>query len=642
MAVDINAELKKSTEKTNVFKIYKEYKKDYDELKKKSGDSQELANKKLKQPLDDFVKWRKKHTTNAKTLTDELIKQLKQVKGSGLETDKLIKRVFLNSLKKIKPEITPILIEELKKVLSCSNLQSYQFNLTYHIPVKSVDLFGIFESSPDDRIGKLFYEPKNISFNTFPYSMNRQMYDRTQNLNQPYTAVAGSNYLGTSQQNLFDITYVESYLDIPTNQTIQGSFFKVDLKPRQTFPSIDEFLNDYYSTIDILDYKTFFANLVDYVTGAISFGRGDGKLKLSSIQKTLIIMQRMLGLCSDNTKEIEVGGTSKLSEIDNVDESFYEFNDVDLRIIDQITSDIKLGVIEFEECDNLKVPLNVDAVLTALDNLNFFEDTSDVNEINDALGIIYPVVDEDPAFKLSLDDGFFEQFIKAVMSTVLSPKAILPVMIGAGMVNQPIWKNISNIEDFQKLFKNFFKEVLTRISAIFTKAIFNELKKEIKILVSLILGDIVTEKQKKKYIMILSIVSILPSLIKLTKDFRECKSVIDELLQLLNIGITNKLNSIANAGGEIPLPLLLAAKSLDGFSATRSFLNTVQNLQEIGVPTGPMPDGSPNKFLASIKSMIDGNSKEIAENGKVSIGIGVLTVTPSGVTIPKDAYGKFF
>ena len=34
MAVDINAELKKSTEKTNVYKTYREYKKDYDELKK--------------------------------------------------------------------------------------------------------------------------------------------------------------------------------------------------------------------------------------------------------------------------------------------------------------------------------------------------------------------------------------------------------------------------------------------------------------------------------------------------------------------------------------------------------------------------------------------------------------------------------
>ena len=64
MAVDINAELKKSTEKTNVFKIYKEYKKDYDELKKKSGDSQELANKKLKQPLDEKKTYYKRKNVN--------------------------------------------------------------------------------------------------------------------------------------------------------------------------------------------------------------------------------------------------------------------------------------------------------------------------------------------------------------------------------------------------------------------------------------------------------------------------------------------------------------------------------------------------------------------------------------------------
>jgi hypothetical protein len=311
--------------------------------------------------------------------------------------------------------------------------------------------------------------------------MNRQLYDRTQNLNQPYTAVAGNNYLGTSQQNLFDITYVESYFDIISQQTKQGSFFKVDLKPRSNFPIIDEFLADYYSTIDILDYKTFFTNLVNYVTGAISFGRGDGKLKLSSIQKALFIMQRILGLCSDSNKEISVGGTSKVSEIDNIDESFYELNEVDLRIIEQNVSNIKLGVIEFEDCDNIKVAMNLEAVLTALDNLNFNEDTSDVNEINDALGIIYPVIDDDPTFKLSLDEGFFSNFVKALLNTVLSPKTILPIMVVAGMVNQPIWEDISNIEDFQKKFKTFFNEVLTKISAIFTKAIFDELKKKLKL-----------------------------------------------------------------------------------------------------------------------------------------------------------------
>lgn len=640
MAVDINAELRKATEKTNVYKTYKDYKEGYDKLKKKAGDSQESANKNISQPLDKFVKWRKKHTNSSKTFTDELISQLKQIKGAGLETDNIIKRVFVNSLKKIKPEIKTLLIEECKKAFACSNVQSYQFNTTYYIPVKSVDLFGIFELSPTDRIGKLFYEKEQTPFDTFPYSLNRQLYERTQNLNQTFSSIAGNNYLGTSQQNLFDISYVESYIN-PTGGTENGSFFKVDLKPRINFPLVDEFLNDYYSTIDILDYKTFFTNLVDYVTGAISFGRGDGKLKLSMIQKTLVIMQRILGLCSDNNKEIEVGGTSKISEVDNVDESFYEFNDIDLRIIDQITSDIKLGVIEFEECDNVKLPMNLDAVLTALDDLQFNEDTSDVNEINNALGIIYPVVDEDPTYKLSVDSGFFEQFVKAILNTALSPKTILPIMVVGGMVNQPIWKNISNIEEFQKIFKNFFNEVLTKISAIFTKAVFNELKREIKSLVSLILKDIVDEKQRKKYLMILSIVAIVPALTNIVKDFRECRSVLDELLQLLNIGVTRKLSSIANAGGDIPLPLLLTARLLDGYSPTRSFLNTVQNLQELGIPTGPMPDGSPNEFLAAIKGIIDGNAKEIAENSKVAIGIGPLTITPAGVTIPKDAYGKF-
>ena len=63
MAVDINNELKKATQKTNVYKTYKEYKQGYDKLKKKAGDSQEPANKAISQPLDKFVNWRKKHTT---------------------------------------------------------------------------------------------------------------------------------------------------------------------------------------------------------------------------------------------------------------------------------------------------------------------------------------------------------------------------------------------------------------------------------------------------------------------------------------------------------------------------------------------------------------------------------------------------
>ena len=639
MAVDINEELKKSANKTSVYKSYKEYKKQYDELKKKAGSSQEASNDFLSDQLSNFTKKRKKHTPNGKTFLDELITQLKDLKGSGIQSDKLIKRIFVNSLKTLKPQIKPLLIDSVKKALSCDGVQLYTINQTVYVPVKSVDLLGSLELATDDRIGKLYYEKKPISYNQYPFSMNRELYQRTQNLNQSYSAVAGADYIGKSAQNLFDITYVESYIDPITVQPIQGSFFKVDLKPRQNLPVIDEFLNDYYSTVDILDYKAFFTNLSDYVTGAISFGKGDGNLKLVSLQKSLLVMQRILGLCYDSNKEIDVSGVSKLSENDNIDNSFFEFTDLDLRIIEQKTSDIKRGVIEFQDCDMVKEPLNVEALLTALDNLTFNEDTSDINEINAALGIIYPAVSD--TFKLSVDAGFFDQFVKALINTILSPKTVLPIMVVAELLNQPFSKLVSNMEDFAKLFRSFFVEFVSKIGAIFTKEIFKELKKEIKLLVKLLLGDISTEKIKKKYQMILSIVSMIKDLVVSVKDFRECKSILDELLQLLNLAVKKKLNAINAIGGDLPLPLLLSSKLLDGYSPTRSFLNTINNLQEIGVPTGPMPDGSPNKFLASIKAMIDGNDKEISENGKVAIGIGPLTITPAGITIPKDAYGKF-
>lgn len=638
MAVDINEELKKSANKTSIYKSYKENREQYDELKKKAGNSQEAANDLLSDQLSNFTKKRKKHTSNGKTFLDELITQLKELKGAGIESDKLIKRIFVNSLKKVKPEIKTILIDTVKKALSCSGVQLYTFNQTVYVPVKSVDLLGSLELSTDDKIGKFFYEKPPITYNQYPFSMNRELYQRTQNLNQPFSAVAGANYNGTSLQNLFDITYVESYIDPITNQPIQGAFFKVDLKQRQKLPVVDEFLNDYYSTVDLLDYTTFFTNLSDYVTGAISFGRGDGNLKLVSVQKSLLVMQRILGLCFDSNKEIDVSGVSKVSENDNIDNSFFEFTDLDLRIIEQKTSDIKRGVIEFQDCDMVKEPLNVDALLTALNNLTFNEDTSDINEINDALGIIYPAVDE--TFKLSIDAGFFEQFIKAIINTVLSPKAVLPIMVIAEVLNQPFTKLVSNMEDFAKLFRSFFIEFVSKVGAIFTKEIFNELKKEVKALVQLLIRDISAEKRLKLNRIVLSIVGVIPALTQIAKDFRDCKSVLDELLQLLNIGVKRSIGRNI-PGSDVPLPLLLSSKLLDGYSPTRSFLNTINNLQELGIPTGPMPDGSPNKFLASIKAMIDGNDQEIAENGKVAIGIGPLTITPAGITIPKDAYGKF-
>ena len=133
--------------------------------------------------------------------------------------------------------------------------------------------------------------------------------------------------------------------------------------------------------------------------------------------------------------------------------------------------------------------------------------------------------------------------------------------------------------------------------------------------------------------MILKLVQLLITVAQFVRDWRECKSVVDELLSLLQIVTTGW-------GSELPLPLVFASRLLDGYSATRAFIGTIEELQKMGVPTGPLPDGSPNLTVLSMLGQIKAISIEESENGKVQIAIGPLSITPAGLTVPSSAFGK--
>ena len=78
------------------------------------------------------------------------------------------------------------------------------------------------------------------------------------------------------------------------------------------------------------------------------------------------LLQRILGLCFDSTKEIDVSGIAKLSVLDNIDESFFELTSNDLRTIENNLDNIQRGVTEFTDCDNVKLPLDKDAIINNL------------------------------------------------------------------------------------------------------------------------------------------------------------------------------------------------------------------------------------------------------------------------------------
>jgi hypothetical protein len=652
MALDIDNGYENIGDSIQKNKTYKKLTADYKKLKKRAGNTFEKnkskvtrtynsykekgsnVNKALKSSESQLDKLLDIKFVSAEEQTESAINDLNFDKlrkfEKGGDVKKYIINKFVTSLNELKPKLIELLENEVLAAAGCSEDQNFVPNQDLYIKVPSIDFLGQLKVDPDSDVGNVTYEDSDLQFPTVPFSMNKELYNRIQNINQPFSTEYSSQYKGISSQDLFDITYVEQ--DGVGNP---GNFYKVTLSNRITGNKIKDFLKDYYKTIDVIDFKNIFANLMNSLTGAVSISKGDGKSDLDGFQKVLLIIARVLGLCFDSTREIDVSGTAKTSELDNVDDSFFELDEVDLNFIDSQTSNILNGVAEFIDCDNVKLPINPQAIIDAINNLNFTPGTNNSDTINDATNLAEALT-ENPDWlplKINIDIDFIKEFPKAVILSLLSPKSILPLAVALKSVNNNTIDDVKNYEDFYTKFRTFFINVASKIGGIFVKIIFDSVVQDIKRLVKSIIGDITTEISKKRIAIILALTQIVVSIASLVRDIRECKNVIDDLLNLLKL-------ASKGFGNQVPLPLLLASRFLSGYSSSRAYLNIIGEFEKLGLPTGPMPDGSPNLMLASVKAMIDGMDQEESENGQVQVAVDFLSITPIGQTIPKVVYGK--
>ena len=351
----------------------------------------------------------------------------------------------------------------------------------------------------------------------------------------------------------------------------------------------------------------------------------------------MLILQRILGLCFDNTNEIDVGGTSKVSPGDAIDDSFFSFNEVDLRQIDQRISNVIEGIVEFESCEGVKLPVDTQLIFNQLISLNEADTTEDqlniANSLTDNLidswrfALKVPTLE---AFNISLNLDFIKTLPKAVCMAMLSPKVLLPIMIMMKSLQQEL--EAYDLEDFAKKFKKFIINFMSKLGALFVEELMKVLKKEIRKLVASIISDINDERVNKAYLVITSLIEVLQVIISLIRDFRSCKSIIDEILTLLRLAGSLTSN-------QLPFPLVFGAELRSGTSAIRAFTNTIENMQQLGIPTGPMPDGSPNMGMVAVLQQLKGTEKESAQNAKMSIGVKPAIVLPSGQTVPGQSFG---
>ena len=627
-SLDINFDYTKIQKKLNATKSFTDIKSQYNDANKKIGSSFEKTKSQVSESLNSAKTQTKRFQKQVKNQFEQLLDLSNMSGGNGSGSPKYIKKLLIRTIKNVQPRLRTIVIKDCLTALGCDQQQTYTPGPVY-VKVNSIDLFNRLLIDPKDEVGVVVYEKKQIQVGQIPFSMNRQLHQLT-------TQSTIYNHIGKSGQDLCSIKYYENH---PVDNTT-GPWFEVDLKSRSNPLKVGEFMVDYYDTIRMSEDTDIIASIMESLSGSISMKINAGTSQVENASKYELILARILGLCFDSRgSEIDTSGISKIAELDGVDDSFFEFTDIDLRNIDTRTQNIRKGVIQFEDCDNIDLPVNFNEIIGALGQLNFYEGS----EFENAANNITDVLANNPAWigvginvdpQVVVDTNFIKLITNGMISALITPKMILPIIVMYKALGNTLADNIKSFVDFAKIFKQFFINLVSKVGAIFVEELYKLIKEDILKLVQQVIRDIAKEKIIKKYAMILKLIALLLSIVGLITDYRKCKNLIDDLLALLNL-----LNI---PGSGIPLPFLFAAQLLDGYSESRAFIGAIEEMQSLGIPTGAMPSGAPNFDLLGKFGQMKAMAFEDAENNKLQVAVGPLTVTPAFLTVPTSSYGKKF
>jgi hypothetical protein len=611
MSVDLNDTYKQVEGKTKAVTTYNKVRKDYLAAKKSAegaeGEFEEAKDKTVTQ-LNQLQKdsGKKRFEREIKNQTDRLFDLLKLQSGTGsvnggtsLETTRFLRQKYVEAVNRVQTQVETIFVEEVKKLLGCDQQLKYGAQVV-DIPIASIDLYKILYDSPESVPGQIHYETEPVVVQSTPFSMNRNLFDLIIQ-GVPYSTTHGANYKGYSGQDLFDIEY------IPTTEV-----YRVSLKNRLGGDNlVTDFVSDYYQTIKVLDMRALWTSVLNNI---LTIDYSISKKGIGQIQDEetfMIILKRILGLCFDDTQEIDVAGTSKVPELDGVDDAFFEMTDIDLRTIDQIENNARQGVVEFQDCTNVKLPVNNQGLYN---NLRKIEDGLPAKNLDKLVNGIFDDIPNSPywpkleSLKITINTSVIKEVPKAIMKSLLSPKVLLPLFVMMKALNQNLADNITSLKDFAKKFKRLVINVMSRIGALFVKVMYDLIIGDLKKLLKTITKDILGNKLQKVYRVIEQLISTASLVSQFVSDFRKCKNLIDSILNAIELALkTSPIN--------IPAPLLVLAEFRSGFDDVRAYISVLEEYQRIGIPTGPMPDGSPNIALLAKYAEIVGVEKERDANG---------------------------
>ena len=578
--------------------------------------------------ITDITSKIKGKTKNKKDVFGELIKTAEGFLGTDKQDDANLKKkpLIKGKLKKYAKESAHLTLQDSKNIVLnsvkqtlfggdgvCGGNSVFPSN-TVTLSPKEFDFMNVLKLDPESMSGQIMYE--NQATNQGNVKFNRKLYETFDNPNPYFFQTKDYNTLFSVQWDPNGQQYNIAGLQGVTGQTQVG-----------------DFLTNYYNGIEYPD--------IEHVvkTAMLMTLQGDGGEPSSfnaGMNDLDRLLQKLFALCGSPPKKnpLKSDTTDQFNEDDEDISSYFDFDDVEGIDLDD-EANRKRRVLKFRDCDNFEVPINsnhMEDFVFLLNSKNLdqnIDDTltktaSDASE-QGGLGI--------DNLQLSLLNTFILQLPKALVSSVLSPKIFLPIVILYKQFQNVVLTAKEIMKKLAKLFVNMVKALFWRFLAEFWKFI----KRDLLDFIKKIAKKIFKNKLKRWKGIILALIALLIKI--LTEQLESCEQIFNLILQTIQGAL--------NAPIKLPIPglLLVFSDLLPGYSSDRAFMNANERLTAMGVNMGPLY-GSENKLNSIIKGIIDGHSEEMDANSFIKIALkpAVIPAGPTAAVITPlvTGVGKMF
>jgi hypothetical protein len=601
------------------------------------GEQQFLGNK-----LDAYIDKRRKKKENKKDIFSELLdigdsflggnrKNRASSAKNPASIDRLankskIKKYALESANETQKVQRQIIVKNVKKVLFagdgiCGGDVSITTD-TLSVSPKEFDFLNVLTIDPSSNVGKIVYESENITTNK--QKVNRQLYS---------TFLSGTyDYDTTNQKTLFSATWNAGNQEFDITGLTQST----------TGVSVNEFLTDYYSSVEMPDLNEVVKNAVLLTIqgdGSDTFEFNKGQNELNRL------LNKLFALCGSPNNRDSLENQNATDQFDENDEDadfYFDFDDVEGIDLDEEEARYK-KVLRFVDCNNYEVPANKNLI----EDFVYLSDKKTINEVVDRTfnraateafeqsGGNIPLVN----FQLSLMNNFILNLPKSLVSVIMTPKIFLPVTILYKIFNSLT----STFTDIKVILRSLKKLVIFIVKDLFWKFIREFWKRIKRDLLSFLQSIVITILREKyqRYLLIIQSILLRLRTIKI-EGINNCGDLFNLILSTINSTLSSTIGPRLN----IPGFILGLADQAPGYSKSRAYINITERMAASGVNTGPI-FAAENKLLSVVKSMVDGNTEEMDTNGFVKAANKEVRVpTPVGpIIIPPgiiNVAGKTF